>query len=105
MKKSLCMIFMMLTLFLSFSFVVSAQNDDVYNDFGLYLYQDTLPVYYEKWYPLTYGGIEYKNYRYQDFRFINGYASAETVTRILLSPLMYQFYSRADAVTVTYSFY
>lgn len=105
MKKSLCILFMVLTLCLNFSFVALAQSDDEDSDFGLYLYQDTLPVYYEKWYPSYYVGIEYKNYRYQDFRFKNGYTASETVTRILLSPLMYEFYSRADAVTVTYSLY
>lgn len=68
-------------------------------------YRDSLPVQYEIWYSHK-QGPEYRNYVYRDYTYANGYNRTDTlVGNIELSPLDYDFYSKAELWKVSYSFY
>lgn len=70
-----------------------------------YAFRDSLPVQYEVWYSYALGA-EYRNYVYKDFNYVNGYNRTDTlVQKIELSPLDYEFYSKAELWKVSYSFY
>lgn len=75
------------------------------NDFMPYAIRDSLPVQYEIWYSYKLGQ-EYRNYVYRDFTYANGYNRTDTLQgNIELTPLEYEFYSKAQLWKVSYSFY
>ena len=74
------------------------------NDIMPYAFRDSLPIQYEIWYSYS-EGTEYRNYVYRDFTYVNGYNRTDTLQgNIELTPLEYEFYSKAQLWKVSYSY-
>lgn len=103
-KKSIILLtlsFLCITLNCSHAKVSAASNIDI----APYSIRDSLPIKYEIWYSYK-QGAEYRNYVYRDFTYANGYERTDTYGgRIELTPLDYEFYSKAELWTVSYSFH
>lgn len=80
-------------------------SEKVSNEILPYAYRESLPIRYEVWYSHNLGA-EYRNYVYRDYTFANGYNRKDVYGgTIELTPLEYEFYSKAELWTVEYSFY
>lgn len=93
--------FLCVTLNSSLSQVLAAPSTEIIP----YAYREPLPIQYEIWYSY-HEGEERRNYVYRDYTFLNGYNRTDTLVGNLdLSPLEYEFYSKAQLWKVSYSFY
>lgn len=103
--KMVCVVMMFLSLMLNYSLNETLVSASRGTGIETYAYKESLPIKYEIWYSYMYGA-ERRNEQYKDYTFQNGYNSTNTlVGRIQLTPLQYEFYSKAESWKVTYTFY